>query len=227
MAATSDTSFQTILDTVLADVNAIVPNFTSVVSAYRLLVGSVEEIQRIPGVSPDVLARAIDRFDRTGVVIDILIDLLCCKISFSSDLLSVTCAPVDLFRMLATRLDVQDTPHKIAEEIILLEVLRRAEECLRRSDGPCAPPCAPPGPPAYTFATSFYKPPLPPPMNVPAPIPPDECFPDTTPNPPPQQAAPSGENGAAPASTASTMTTTATAPPPPPNAAPRPRRLRR
>lgn len=176
MATTATVITQTILDTVLADVNAVVPNFSSLVSSYRLLVGSAEEIHRIPGVSPDVLARAIERFDRTGVLLDILVDLLCCKISFSSDFLAVTCAPVDLFRLLATRFNIANTPHEVAEEILLLEILRRAEVALSGKDGAAKQPCTPPGPPPYTFATSFYQPPPPPPAAFPPPVPPAECL---------------------------------------------------
>jgi len=193
MATTATVISQTILDTILADVNAVVPNFSSLVSSYRLLVGAAEEIHRIPGVSPDVLARAIERFDRTGVLLDILVDLLCCKISFSSDFLAVTCAPVDLFRLLATRFDIKNTPHEVAEEILLLEVLRRAEVALRGKDDSSKPPCSPPGPPPYTFATSFYQPPPPPPpppAAFPAPVPPAECLPRTTPDEDQQQGRP-------------------------------------
>ncbi len=188
MATTATVITQTILDTVLADVNAVVPNFSSLVSSYRLLVGAAEEIHRIPGVSPDVLARAIERFDRTGVLLDILVDLLCCKISFSSDFLAVTGAPVDLFRLLATRFDIANTPHEVAEEILLLEVLRRAEVALSGRDASAKSPCTPPGPPPYTFPTSFYQPPPPPPAAFPKPIPPVDCLvgpaPDVMPQPP-------------------------------------------
>jgi hypothetical protein len=149
VATTStDVTSQTIIDTILADVNAIVPNFSALVNAYRLLVGSAEEVHRLPGVTNDVYARAIERFDRTGVLIDILIDLLCCKITFSSEFLALTCAPVDLFRLLANPLDTADTPHEVAEEIVLLEVIRRARECLRGSYG--LPPCTPPHWPPYS-----------------------------------------------------------------------------
>lgn len=182
MATTSaDVVSLTLIETILADVNLIIPNFVSLVNAHRLLVGSAEEIHRIPGVTPDTVARAIERFDRSGVLIDILIDLLCCKIAFSSELLAVTCAPIDLFRLLANRLDVADPPHLVAEEIVILEIIRRAVECLR---GPGdVPSCTPPGGPPYTFATSFFCPPPPPPP----PIPPEPPFapPCFSPYPPP------------------------------------------
>lgn len=198
--ATTIATSQSILNTVLADVNAVVPNFTNLVNSYRLLVGAAEEIHRIPGASPDVFARSIERFDRTGILIDVLIDLLCCKISFSADFLAVTCAPVDLFRMLASRCDVAETQFEVAEEILLLEVLRRAEELLRGKDTTCIPPCTPPGPPPITFPTSFYQPPPPPPPVFPPPVPPLECLdpsliapvPQAPPSPqpaPPSQAA--------------------------------------
>ncbi len=182
MATTSsDVISLTILETVLADVNAIVPNYVSLVNSYRLLVGAAEEIHRIPGTTPDTVARAIERFDRSGVLIDIIIDLLCCKIAFSSELLAVTCAPVDLFRLLANRLDVADPPHLVAEEIVVLEIIRRAVECLREPGA--VPSCTPPGGPPYTFATSCYTPPPPPPP----PIPPEPPFepPCYAPFPPP------------------------------------------
>jgi len=188
MATTSTGVFsQTIIDTMLADVNAVVPNFATLVSSYRLLVGAAEEIHRIPGASPDVFARSIERFDRTGVLIDILIDLLCCKVAFSSDLLAVTGAPVDLFRLLANRLDVADAPHVVADEILILEILRKAEQALKGSDSAAPPPCTPPGPPPYTFATSFYQPPPPPPAAFPPHVPPAQW------SPPPQNEQPQQE----------------------------------
>ncbi len=171
MATTStDAVSQTIIDTILADVNAIVPTYVSLVNAHRLLVGSAEETRRIGGVTADAVARAIERFDRSGVLIDILIDLLCCKIAFSSEFLAVTCAPVDIFRLLANRFDAADAPHMVAEEILVLEVVRRAQERLR-GVGP-VPSCTPPGGPPFDFATSFYAPPPPPPP----PIPPEPPF---------------------------------------------------
>lgn len=187
---TSDVISLTIIETVLADVNLIMPNFVSLVNAHRLLVGSAEEIHRIPGVTPDVVARAIERFDRSGVLIDIIIDLLCCKIAFSSELLAVTCAPIDLFRLLANRLDVADPPHLVAEEIVLLEIIRRAAECLREPGA--VPSCTPPGGPPYTFATSCYTPPPPPPPPIP-PEPPDGPPPCFAPFPPPPAPLPSPE----------------------------------
>lgn len=109
-----------ILNTIIADVNAIVPNLTSLVSSYRLLVGSAEEINRIPGVPFEVFERAVIRFDRAGTLIDILLELLCCKIAFLAEFLSVTCAPIDIFSM------AQDPVEEITiEQIIELEVLRR------------------------------------------------------------------------------------------------------
>lgn len=186
MATTStDVTSLTIIETILADVNAIVPNFSSLVNSYRLLVGAAEEVHRIAGASPDVLARAITRFDRTGELIDILIDLLCCKIAFSSELLALTCGPVDLFRLLANRFDVADTPHLVAEEILLLEIIRRALG-LARSPESCVPPCTPPGPPPFTFATSYFVPPPPPPPPIPPePPPPPPPPPPPEPTPPP------------------------------------------
>lgn len=117
---------QPIINTILADINAIMPNFSSLVSSYRLLVGAAEEIHRIPGVCPDVFERAVRRFDNAGTLIDILLDLLCCKISFSSDFLEISCLPVDLFRLLANRTEPCDQSHRTAEQIITLEALRNA-----------------------------------------------------------------------------------------------------
>lgn len=197
MATTSSSKVTTvttvpenIINTILADVTAIMPDFVNLVNSYRLLVGAAEELRRTAGISPDVVARAIDRTDRSGMLVDIIIDLLCCKITFASEFLSVTCAPVDLFRYLANPYDVADTPHLVAEEIVLLEVLRRAQECLR---GGNQPPCTPPGPPPYTFATSCFTPPPPPPPPIP-PEPPfaPPCFAErpAPPPPPPPEAPP-------------------------------------
>lgn len=131
-STTTSIPAQRVVDTILADVNAVVPNFSSLVSAYRLLVGAAEEIHRTPGIPVDVFDRAVRRFDRTGNIIDILIDLLCCKISFSSEFLGVTCAPVDIFRLLANRTATTDTPRHTAEQILQIELLRLAIEQARQ-----------------------------------------------------------------------------------------------
>lgn len=148
-----------IINTILADVIAIIPNFSSLVSSYRLLVGAAEEIHRTPDVPIEVFHRAVDRYDHAGALIDILLELLCCKIAFSSDFLSVTCAPVDLYRLLNNRSASMDTPFHTAEQVVELEVLRRVlEHC--RSNSPCSSsePLSPPKPPG-----SVNPPPEPPP----------------------------------------------------------------
>lgn len=122
---TSTIQASPIIDTILSDVNAIIPNFSSLVSSYRLLVGAAEEIHRIPTVCPDVFERAVRRFDNAGTLIDILLDLLCCKIYFSSEFLSIICGPIDLFRLFANRCDPCDESHQTADQIITLEALRR------------------------------------------------------------------------------------------------------
>ncbi len=118
------TTPQPIINTILSDVNAVIPNLQSLVSSYRLLVGAAEEIHRTPNTPIDIFQRAVERADRSGTLIDILLELLCCKILFSSEFLSVTCAPVDLFRLLSNRTDATDTPFNTAEQILQLEALR-------------------------------------------------------------------------------------------------------
>lgn len=118
------TTPQPIINTILGDVNAVIPNLQSLVSSYRLLVGAAEEIHRTPNTPPEIFQRALERADRSGTLIDILLELLCCKILFSSEFLSVTCAPVDLFRLLSNRSDATDTPFNTAEQILQLEALR-------------------------------------------------------------------------------------------------------
>lgn len=136
----SSATAPTIIDTIFADINAIIPNFSSLVSSYRLLVGSAEEIHRIPGVPEEMFHRAILRFDNTGTLIDILLDLLCCKIAFSSEFLSVTCAPIDIVQLLSNCCNPNDsTPCNTAEQILQLEILRRVL-------GNCLPSCFPPPP---------------------------------------------------------------------------------
>lgn len=131
---------QPIIDTILADVNAIIPNFSSLVSSYRLLVGASEEIHRIPEICPDVFERAVRRFDNTGTLIDILLDLLCCKILYSSQFLSICGAPVDLFRLFNNRFNPCDESHRTADEIITIELLRRClTDCLIKSCFPDNP----------------------------------------------------------------------------------------
>ncbi|CUH95800.1 hypothetical protein P22_1880 [Propionispora sp. 2/2-37] len=125
------TTPEPIIDAILADVNAIIPNFSSLVSSYRLLVGAAEEIQRIPGIPEDIFIRSVERFDHTGTLIDILLELLCCKISFSSEFLGVTCAPIDIFRLLSNETDVTDTPYRTGEQILQIEILRRVLDRFR------------------------------------------------------------------------------------------------
>lgn len=114
-----------IIDTIMADIDAIMPNFSTLVSSYRLLVGATEEIQRQKVIPEDIYWRAVQRFDNAGTLIDILLELLCCKISFSAEFLTVTCAPVDIFRLLVNPEEATDTPFRTAEEILQLEALRR------------------------------------------------------------------------------------------------------
>ncbi|MCE5285473.1 MAG: hypothetical protein LLG02_06470 [Pelosinus sp.] len=114
-----------IIDTIMADINAIMPNFSTLVSSYRLLVGATEEIQRQKVIPEDIYWRAVQRFDNAGTLIDIMLELLCCKISFSAEFLTVTCAPVDIFRLLVNPEEATDTPFRTAEEILQLEALRR------------------------------------------------------------------------------------------------------
>ncbi len=113
-----------ILDVIIADVNALVPNLASLASTYRLLVGSAEEIGRIPGVSMESYERSIIRFDQCGTLIDIIQELLCCKIKFIAEYLSITCAPIDVFSLAQNPLEATTI-----EEIIEVEVLRRVLKC--------------------------------------------------------------------------------------------------
>lgn len=113
-----------ILDIIIADVNALVPNLASLASTYRLLVGSAEEIGRIPGVPLEMYERSIIRFDQCGTLIDIIQELLCCKIKFLAEFLSTTCAPIDIFSLAQN--PVEDNT---IEQIIEVEVLRRVLKC--------------------------------------------------------------------------------------------------
>lgn len=174
---------QPIIDLILADVNAVIPNFSSLVSSYRLLVGSAEEIHRIPGVCPDVFERAVRRFDNAGTLIDILLELLCCKIGYSSLFLSLSCAPVDLFRLLVNCTDEPDTPCRTAESVVLLEALRRVlcgcnQTCLPQEPVVCptAQQPQPTPPPTTTPATPPATPPPASPSPPPCPPPPDKCI---------------------------------------------------
>ncbi|WP_371375989.1 hypothetical protein [Sporomusa aerivorans] len=115
----------TIINTLLGDINAVIPNFTSLVSSYRLLVGAAEEIQRTPGVPFEIFERSVIRYDRAGTLIDLLLELLCCKIAFTTQFLAVTCAPVDIFRLLENCCSIDDPACRTAETIIILEALRQ------------------------------------------------------------------------------------------------------
>jgi len=152
---TTDLAPLAIIDLILADVNAVLPNFNSLVSSYRLLVGAAEEIKRTPDVCPDVFERAVRRYDNAGMLLDVLLELLCCKIVFSSELLRVTCGPVDLVRYLVTCLDGQDIPCRTAEEVVGLAALRRLQGNLC-GDHYCLPerPVICPKPPSSPPPTS-------------------------------------------------------------------------
>jgi hypothetical protein len=151
---------QPIIDLILADINAVIPNFTSMVSSYRLLVGAAEEISRTPNVCPDVFERSVRRFDNAGTLIDVFLELLCCKIVFSSEFLQVSCAPVDLFRLISNPSAATDTPFHTAEQVIGLELLRKVLEkcqgnysCLPKYQVVCPPP-PPETPPTNTPPTA-------------------------------------------------------------------------
>lgn len=163
-SSSETTAAPTIIETIFSDINAIIPNFSSLVASYRLLVGSAEEIHRIPGVPEEMFRRAVLRFDNTGTLIDILLDLLCCKIAFSSEFLSVTCAPIDIVQLLSNCCHQDEaTPCRTAEQIIQLEVLRRVlGSCLPSCFPPPPdpwPPCTPPCPSAAPPAASPASPP--------------------------------------------------------------------
>lgn len=157
---------QSIINTIMADINAVMPNYQILVSSYRLLVGAAEEIQRTPGAPKEIFERAVLRMDNAGTLIDIFLDLLLYKISFTSDFLGVTCAPVDLFRLLANRNPAKDTPFRTGEQILQLEVLRRALEEKANCNRPPMPPSAPPPEPLEGVI-----PPKPPVSSAPAPKP--------------------------------------------------------
>ncbi|MDU4961288.1 MAG: hypothetical protein E6X17_11600 [Sporomusaceae bacterium] len=135
-----------IVDTVLGDVVALVPQFSSIVASYRLLVGAAEELNRTKNVCEDIAERAIVRADRAGALIDMMLEILCTKIAFSTNFLAVSSAPVDVFRFLSAAYAC-DPSRLTAEQIIELEALRQLL-CRERSDlcfadkttGPCTPP---------------------------------------------------------------------------------------
>ncbi|MDF2874323.1 MAG: hypothetical protein K0R22_1006 [Sporomusa sp.] len=126
-SSTSTTSDNiSIINTLLADISAVIPNYSSLVASYRLLVGAAEEIQRTPGVPFEIYERAVIRYDRTGTLIDMLNELLCCKIAFSTELLSITCAPIDIVKLVTNCISSSaDDQCATAEQIVVLEALRQ------------------------------------------------------------------------------------------------------
>jgi len=150
MAITSGTNQnpQPIIDLILADINAVIPNLSSLVASYRLLVGASEEIHRTPEICPEVFERAVRRADNAGTLIDTFLELLYCKIAFSSEFLKISCAPVDLFRLLANRNTATDNPFHTAEQVVEMEVLRRIlERCQHQNSCLPAHPVVCPKPP--------------------------------------------------------------------------------
>ncbi|SMC95896.1 hypothetical protein [Sporomusa malonica] len=160
---TTTTDNISIINTLLADISAVIPNYASLVASYRLLVGAAEEIQRTPGVPFEIFERAVIRYDRTGTLIDMLNELLCCKIAFSTELLSITCAPIDIVKLLTDCISpCAEDQCTTAEQVVVLEALRQT--LFRRcNDASCfGPPPAgikPPPPPAPPAAPPAAKPP--------------------------------------------------------------------
>lgn len=137
---------QPIINTILGDVAALVPQLSSLVASYRLLIGGAEELTRTKGVCTDISDRAIVRADRAGALIDMLLEILCTKVSFSTNFLAVSSAPVDVFRFLSPAYAC-DPSRLTAEQIIELEALRqllcreRSDLCfINKTTGPCVPP---------------------------------------------------------------------------------------
>ncbi len=153
---------QPIIDLILADINAVIPNLSSLVASYRLLVGASEEIHRTAEVCPEVFERAVQRADNAGTLIDVFLELLCCKIAFSSEFLKISCAPVDLFRLLANPNTATDIPPRTAEQVLEMEALRRIlDKCHPRDS--CLP--------KHTVVCQKSPPPPPPPPSSPCPAP--------------------------------------------------------
>jgi hypothetical protein len=155
--ADSDQNPQPIISLILSDINAVIPNLSSLVASYRLLVGASEEIHRTPEICPEVFERAVRRADNAGTLIDVFLELLYCKIAFSSEFLKLSCAPVDLFRLLANRNTATDIPFHTAEQVVEMEVLRRIlDKCLNQNS--CMPEqsvvVCPKTPPATTPETA-------------------------------------------------------------------------
>lgn len=152
MASTNEVP-QPIIDLILADVNAVLSNLSILVTSYRLLVGGAEEIRRTPDTCPEVFERALRRADNAGTLIDIFLDLLYCKMSFSSDFLKISGAPVDLFRLLANPNTATDIPFHTAQQVVEIEILRRILEILVQE---------PPSMPEHTVVVCPKPPVLPP-----------------------------------------------------------------
>lgn len=144
-----------LIDLILSDINALLPHFNGLVSSYRLLVGAAEEIHRTPEICPAVFERAVVRFDNAGTLLDVLLELLCCKIVFSSELLQVTGGPVDLVRYLLTCLEKEDSPCRSAQTVAGLAALRRLQNQLS-SGSQCLPdhPVVCPRPPGSATSPS-------------------------------------------------------------------------
>jgi hypothetical protein len=132
-----------IVDTILGDIAALVPQFSSIVASYRLLIGGAEELRRMKGICPEIIDRAVVRADRAGALIDMLLEILCTKVSFSTNFLAVSSAPVDVFRLLSPAYSC-DPSRLTAEQIVELEALRqvlcreRSALCFAdKTAGPC------------------------------------------------------------------------------------------
>lgn len=113
-----------LINTILTDVTALTLTYRDLALAYFYITEGLGNLLIIKDAPPEIIDCAIERADKSGKLIDLLSELLFCKLSFSSDFLGISCAPVDLLRDLAQCKYYNE--NQSAEQILQMELIRRA-----------------------------------------------------------------------------------------------------
>ncbi len=113
-----------VLNTLLTDTAATSLLFNEIAEGYFFLASAAKLVKEIPETPPGVLERALARTDVTGNVLDAILDLLQCKVNFSTAFLLLTCAPIDVLVALAIAKAECSKDLTTPEQILQLEALR-------------------------------------------------------------------------------------------------------
>ncbi len=124
-----------VINTILTDVTALTLTYRDLALAYFYITEGLGNLLIAKEVSPGIINRAVERADMSGKLLDLLSDLLFCKLSFSSDFLGISCAPVDLLRDLAQwqYCNKNQTPEQILQMELVRRAMQKKHKCSRSS----------------------------------------------------------------------------------------------